>query len=305
MGGLARHPGGRPRLGRRAPATDRPGPCASRQGRRQPGPMLLDRVQQCLDPFARRSRHREHLRAPAAGLRVTLRASSRSRRARSASEPRSALVTTAMSGISTMPAFMYCRRRPSGLDGEDHGVGEIADLGLGLADAHGLDHHDVVERAHQHGGGGAARRGRPAGRGRPSSGRTRPGPRGRPRSASGRRAARRRCGGRRGRPRSRPRSARFARQARTRAETSVDLPTPGRPGEADHVARAARPRRHRAGPAWRRRRVPPRSRPARARAPPCRLARSRQAEPRLAATRLGSAFGSAACAAARRAIGTR
>ena len=43
----------------------------------------------------------------------------------------------------------------AGLDREHHRVGELGDLGLRLADAHGLDQDDVVERAHQHGGGGA------------------------------------------------------------------------------------------------------------------------------------------------------
>ena len=83
-------------------------------------------------------------------------APSRSRCARSAAGPMSALVTRAMSGISTMPALMNCRLSPGARLGREHDrVGEVGDLGLGLADAHGLDQHHVVDGAHQHHGGGA------------------------------------------------------------------------------------------------------------------------------------------------------
>ena len=48
-----------------------------------------------------------------------------------------------------------------GLDHDGHGVGDVGDLGLGLADADRLDDHDV-KGARQRGGGGAGRRGQAA-----------------------------------------------------------------------------------------------------------------------------------------------
>ena len=187
------------------------------------------------------------------------------------------------------------------LDREHHRVGELGDLGLRLADAHGLDQDDVVERAHQHrGGGGRDRRARPAGRARPSSGRRRRHRRGRRRSASGRRAAHRGCGARTGRPRSRPRSGRAARQARTKAEARVDLPTPGGPVSPTTAARGCGPGRVEQR---QRRLVGGRGLDLRQRPRQCRLAACPQLVERPA--QWACLARSAACAAARRAIGTR
>ena len=46
----------------------------------------------------------------------------------------------------------------AGLDTESHAVAHRRNLGLGLADAHRLDQHEVVDRAHQHHGRGRQRR---------------------------------------------------------------------------------------------------------------------------------------------------
>ena len=137
------------------------------------------------------------------------------------------------------------------LDDDRDGVGGLGDLGLGLADADRLDDDDVEGRRERLRGG--ARGGREAAeplarrhradeerRGRP----------GRRRSARGRRAARRPSASRTGRRRAPPTVRPRARQARASALSSVDLPAPGRPGDADDVPgrlaaepRRARPRR--------------------------------------------------------------
>ena len=76
--------------------------------------------------------------------------------------PRSALVMTRMSGTSMIPAFRNCSASPAaGLDDHGHRVGRLGHVGLRLADADGLDHHDV-ERV------GQRLRGRPRGRGEPA-----------------------------------------------------------------------------------------------------------------------------------------
>ena len=63
-------------------------------------------------------------------------AACRSRRARRATSPRSALVTTSTSGISMIPALRNCRTSPEpGLDDDRDGVGHLGDVGLALADA--------------------------------------------------------------------------------------------------------------------------------------------------------------------------
>ena len=46
----------------------------------------------------------------------------------------------------------------TGLHAEHHAVADRRDIGLGLADAHGLDQDQVVDRAHQHHGCGRQRR---------------------------------------------------------------------------------------------------------------------------------------------------
>src|SRR6185503_2740437 len=74
-------------------------------------------------------------------------------RARSAAAPRSALVTTIRCGISTMPAFMNCSESPEPGWTQNTTVSATPDIGLGLADAHGLDQDAVEQRAHHdHGG---------------------------------------------------------------------------------------------------------------------------------------------------------
>ena len=84
--------------------------------------------------------------------RATARRARRPPRARPRA-PRSPLVTNTMSGVSITPAFMNCSASPgAGLGAERDEVGAVGDLGLGLADADGLDDHEVEERAHQHRG---------------------------------------------------------------------------------------------------------------------------------------------------------
>ena len=79
-------------------------------------------------------------------------AACRSARARVATRPRSALVTTSRSGTSMIPDFRNWSTSPEpGWTTTTHGVGDLGDLGLGLADAHRLDHDDVE-------GGGQGRR---------------------------------------------------------------------------------------------------------------------------------------------------
>ena len=56
-----------------------------------------------------------------------------------------------------IPAFRNCSASPrAGLDDDRDGVGRLGDVGLGLADADGLDHDDV-ERGGQRLRGGAGR----------------------------------------------------------------------------------------------------------------------------------------------------
>ena len=53
-----------------------------------------------------------------------------------------------------IPALRNCSASPrAGLDDHRDGVGGLGDLGLGLADADGLDHHDVERRRQRLGGG--------------------------------------------------------------------------------------------------------------------------------------------------------
>ena len=64
-------------------------------------------------------------------------------------------MTTSTSGTSMIPAFRNCSASPrAGLDDDGDGVGGLGDVGLGLADADGLDHDDV-ERVGQRLRGGA------------------------------------------------------------------------------------------------------------------------------------------------------
>ena len=122
------------------------------RGQIEPGPVLGERVEQLIDAAApgqrgdrddRRARGRRASAAPRADR----------RRLRSATRPRSALVTTSTSGISMIPALRNCRTSPEpGWTTTTTGVGEVGDLGLGLADADGLDHDDVERDRERRGG---------------------------------------------------------------------------------------------------------------------------------------------------------
>ena len=93
----------------------------------------------------------------------------------------------------------------AGLDAEDHEVGAVGDLGLGLADAHGLDDHPVeAARASAPRPERSARPGRRAAAAPPSSARRRRRRPGRSRCGCGRRAARRPSAARTDRRRSPP-----------------------------------------------------------------------------------------------------
>ena len=151
---------------------------------------------------------------------------------------RSALLTTKTSPISRMPALAAWMPSPMpGREQHDRGVGEAGDLDLGLADADGLDEHDVAPGGVEHADRLRRRPGQPAevpARGHradvdlgvervvlhadPVAEQGAAGER----RATGRRRAPRPAGPARGRP-------------PTRAVVDVDLPTPGRAGEADDV----------------------------------------------------------------------
>ena len=127
-------------------------------------------------------------------------------------------------------------------------VGHVLDVGLRLADADGLDHHHVERRGEGvHAPRAWRRPARPAGCRRRSSGSARRRHAGRARSAPGRRAARRPSAWRRDRRRARPRCARRCASARRAADSSDDLPAPGRSRDAHDLRRglaAERGRRH-------------------------------------------------------------
>ena len=135
-----------------------------------------------------------------------------------------------------------------GASSTTRGVGEPGDLDLALADADGLDQHDVAAGGVEHPQRlrRRPRRARRGGRARPSSGCRRRGRWRGPASAPGRRAARRRRTATTGRPPARRPACPAARSSPTSALVEVDLPTPGEPGDADDlgVAGVRRERRH-------------------------------------------------------------
>ena len=94
----------------------------------------------------------------------------RSRRARSATSPRSAFVTTSTSGTSMIPAFRNWSMSPdAGLHHHRDGVAHLLHVRLRLADAHRLDHDHVERRRERLGGlarGGGQAAEAPAGGGR-------------------------------------------------------------------------------------------------------------------------------------------
>ncbi len=149
--GRARRARGRSRRARRGGGRG----CGWRRGRARRGARRARRpARRCPGPAAaRRPRSTGVARAPSAPS-----AARRSCSARRAAAPRSALVTTSTSGTSMIPAFRNCSASPrAGLDDDDHGVRGLGDVGLGLADADGLDHHDVErgrERLRGRAGGG-------------------------------------------------------------------------------------------------------------------------------------------------------
>ena len=244
-GVLRRPASARPRAGRRAarrPALavlgDEVGQRARRAGRRRRraarSSALAMRVERrdAASSIARDRRDRRdghHRRCRASPSERS--AACRSRRARSATSPRSALVTTSTSGISMIPDFRNCRTSPEPGCTITATVSATSATSVSrLADADGLDHDDV-EGGRQRLRRGARRRREPAeaparGRGADEDARGRPGRR---RSARGRRAARRPSAATTGRRRGPRRCARRRASARTSSPSSVDLPAPGGP----------------------------------------------------------------------------
>ena len=207
------------------------GPSRVARLRSSSGAVSLDRFGELRDTAGRRHRgDRDH---GGVGCRRASAARRGGRRGRAmATRPRSALVTTSTSGTSMIPAFRNCRTSPEpGLHDHHRGVGHVGHLGLGLADADGLDDHHVEGDGERRGGGAGGRRqtAQPvAGGGRAdehASGR-----RGRPRSGRGRRAA------------TPPERREVGSTASTATERSAGSPC------GDQAARAARTCRRPGGP---------------------------------------------------------
>jgi hypothetical protein len=156
-------------------------------------------------------------------------------------------VTTRTSGTSMIPALRNCRASPEpGCTTTATVSADLGHLGLGLADADGLDHHDVErhrERLGRRAGGGREAAEPPGGGHRaneqPAVGRVGVDPRARSPSSAPPERLEEGSTASTATVRSRPAPA-----ARERAEQHR-LARPGRPGDADHVARG---RRRRGGP---------------------------------------------------------
>ena len=156
----------------------------------------------------------------------------------SAASPRSALVTTSTSGTSMIPAFRNWSVSPEpGCTTTATVSHTLLHVGLRLAHAHGLHHHDVERRRRARRPPRAWRAASPPSRPPAAVERIRmPSSRGRGRSARGRRAASRRSAWRTGRRRAPPRRARAAPVGDQRREQRR-LARPRRAGDAHEVRR--------------------------------------------------------------------
>ena len=128
--------------------------------------------------LAGHGRHEEHRRQPAAAAAGTMPRGGREVRASPAGRwaPRSDLVTSAISGISTMPAFMNCRLSPETGWTRRRSCRRYPRCRFRIGRRPRLDPDDIVDGSHQdHGRGGQAREAAQAVAGRHASGRTRPG----------------------------------------------------------------------------------------------------------------------------------